>query len=129
MEDLIQELYLRVWNKRKDYRAKAQELTYLIAIARFILLEHRTKQRNRKATLSQIERQDGECYTNLDHHEEIPLLRSLIDDLPTMQRRVIQLKYLEGLSTQEVAKLLSCLETTVRSHCCLGLEKLREKLE
>ena len=44
------------------------------------------------------------------------------------ERVTVVLRYLEGLSQAETAKLLGCSEGTVKSQTARGLERLRELL-
>jgi RNA polymerase sigma factor (sigma-70 family) len=45
--------------------------------------------------------------------------------LPRKQRIVVVLRFYEGCSDAEIAALLGCRETTVRSHCSRALATLR----
>ncbi len=46
--------------------------------------------------------------------------------LPLRQREVVALRYLEGLSTNETAEVLSIAPGTVKAHLHRGLAALRE---
>ncbi|MDQ1287284.1 MAG: hypothetical protein QG622_849 [Actinomycetota bacterium] len=55
------------------------------------------------------------------------LLR-LIASLPPRQRAVIALRYYEDLSDGQIAELLNCRPTTVRSQACRALATLRRAM-
>jgi len=57
------------------------------------------------------------------HHVERAL-----HELPTLQRAVVILRHLEGLSTRQVSKILDCSEGTVKTHLHRGLRKMRDRL-
>ena len=52
-----------------------------------------------------------------------------LHELPTLQRAVVILRHMDGLSTKQVSRILRCSEGTVKTHLFRGLKKMREKLE
>ena len=56
-------------------------------------------------------------------------LRLALLELPTQQRATVVLRYLEGMSQGETAKILGCSEGTVKSQSSRGLSSLRAYLE
>jgi RNA polymerase sigma factor (sigma-70 family) len=55
-------------------------------------------------------------------------VRAALEQLPVRQRAVLVLRFMEGLSVQEVAEALRCPEGTVKSHTSRGLNALRQIL-
>ena len=62
--------------------------------------------------------------TNVSAH-----LERALHELPTMQRAVLILRHVDGLTTKQVSRILRCSEGTVKTHLFRGLEKLRHRLE
>ena len=52
-----------------------------------------------------------------------------LHELPTLQRAVVILRHIDGLSTKQVSRILRCSEGTVKTHLFRGLRKMRSKLE
>jgi RNA polymerase sigma-70 factor (ECF subfamily) len=52
-----------------------------------------------------------------------------LHELPTLQRAVVILRHIDGLSTKQVSRILRCSEGTVKTHLFRGLKKMREKLD
>ena len=52
-----------------------------------------------------------------------------IHELPTLQRAVVILRHVDGLSTKQVSRILRCSEGTVKTHLYRGLKKLKDRLE
>ena len=49
-------------------------------------------------------------------------------DLSPNEQTAIALRYLEDLNIAEIAQVLGCGESTIRSHLARGLERLRDRL-
>ena len=56
-------------------------------------------------------------------------MRSIIDELPEEQGRVIQLAYFGGFTHTEIAEMLETPIGTVKGRMRLGLEKMRARLQ
>ncbi len=52
-------------------------------------------------------------------------LRASLDRLAPKQRAVLVLRYLEDLSDEEIADILRCKPTTVRSQAARALDRIR----
>jgi len=63
-----------------------------------------------------------------DAYEDIDLIKAL-NSMPENDKAVIQLKYFEGLSLEEIADVLGENISTVKSRLYRGLKKLRSKME
>ena len=63
-----------------------------------------------------------------EHDDRQSALHSALRRLPQKQRIVIHLYYYEGLSTEEIAKLLGEKSATIRSRMQRGREKLKSLL-
>ncbi len=56
-------------------------------------------------------------------------MRAALSELPTDQRKVIELAYFGGFSHSQIAELLSLPAGTVKGRMRLGLTKLRVALD
>ena len=73
---------------------------------------------------------DGLAVSNSDveRDETKRILQNAINSLPNVHKSVIILKYLEGLSYENMAKVLDCPVGTIRSRLYNAKEQLKEKL-
>jgi len=49
--------------------------------------------------------------------------------LPTLQRAVVILRHMDGLSTKQVSGILNCSEGTVKTHLYRGLRRMQKLLQ
>ena len=129
-EDITQEAFVRAYHSLSRFRGEAEFGTWLYRII-VNLSFNWLKQNKRRA---QYEARDIDpallAATSSDHEAEsvemkLHLERAL-HELPTLQRAVVILRHLEGLSTAQVSSILRCSEG--KTHLFRGLRKLRTKL-
>jgi RNA polymerase sigma-70 factor (ECF subfamily) len=133
-EELFQEVFLRVWVKRSQYRFPLSFRSWLFAIA----ANHcRASFRRRQLQVVSIHGDElGEpaAQSALPAEAAITTERSLLVEqavrlLPVRQRTVVTLRVWNGMSYAEIAEVMGCGESTVRSHMHHGLAALRTHLE
>ena len=130
-EDIVQEAFVRAYSSLRTFRGDAQFRTWLYRIVVNTSL-NRVKTDRRKA-----EREIPVlCASALVTTEEDPgraaelqaHLERALHELPTLQRAVVILRHIDGMSTREVSAILQCSEGTVKTHLFRGMEKMRKKL-
>jgi RNA polymerase sigma-70 factor (ECF subfamily) len=100
-EDIVAETFLRAWGALERYRDRGRPFAaWLYAIARHIVAD---EFKARRRTEPRSELPDGP--TDWDHDDRILLAMGLAR-LSKTQRVVVELKYLIGLSHQEIAVIL-----------------------
>ena len=133
-EELFQDVFLAVWEKRRTYRFPRPFRGWLFAIA-----TNRCRQSFRSARpVPQVLREDGD--PGLTNGKPSPaetavavetaqLVASAVGQLPPQQRTVVVLRNWNGLSYAEIADVLGRSEATVRSHMHHALAGIRRFLE
>ena len=131
-EDLVQELFLRVWNNVRQFDAnKGSFGVWLLSISRNMAIDHVRSAQARFATrlrpLEDAERirsahDGGTQETILD---QVRTVSAAFSYLSFNQKRVLELAYYEGLSQSEIAAQLNQPLGTVKSWMRSGLVRLR----
>lgn len=119
-EDAVQETIRRAWEKQDHLRDERYMQTWVIRI----LLNVCDNVRRRNARLFPAEHIPAAVQ---DERQEKPLLEALIS-LEEKFRLPLQLRYVEGYSVAEVARMLHLPEGTVKSRLSRGRDKLRAML-
>ena len=134
-EDLLQETFLRIWNRSAGFDATRGALgPWLLTVARNRAIDHIRSAgvRNFKNTLELEERehksQEIGIELDLQNKGQAAIIRSAMSRLPEKQRQVIELAYYEGLSQSEMAERLGEPLGTVKTWVRSALKKLREEL-
>jgi RNA polymerase sigma-70 factor (ECF subfamily) len=137
-EDVVQEVFERVWKKSATYQSALGEVKYwLLRIAhnRSINL---LKARALRATPSidsadsaaggsiEITQNSPETNTDFDIGEYV---RNALSYLPEEQRRLIELAFFKGLSHSEIAEAERLPLGTVKTRIRSGIMRLRSELQ
>lgn len=128
-EDLVQETFSKLWNKRGDFQAAAQVQAFLYITTKnacLNLLKQKQRQSSREAAFSYL-------YENtfdpiLVDTEVIRELYREIENLPTQCRRIFRMSYLEGRKNEDIAGALAISYNTVRSQKLRALRLIRASL-
>jgi RNA polymerase sigma-70 factor, ECF subfamily len=117
-EDVTQEVFIKVWRALPGFDGRASMSTWIYAIARNASLSA-LRARRPQSSLS-----DPEVMAAVESIDPVPsadviveraaILR-LVDQLPTKQRQVIMLFYMEAQSHEEVATMLGMPVGTVKT--------------
>ena len=131
--DLLQDIFIKIWSALPTFRGEARLYTWLYRIATNEVLNHLRKQKF-KALISfdtasaMLERKiDEDIYFNGDELQRE--LHKAIQRLPEKQRIAVELHHIEGYSVREVAKLLRIPEGTVKWRLKRAREQLKTELE
>src|SRR5690349_8716460 len=101
-EDAVSEVFLRAWRGLASYRDTGVPFAgWLYGIARHVAIDA-LRRRGRDEPSDELPDGGVEPMT-----AEVMTLRGAIEALPTEQRQVIELKYLVGLTNEEVAASMS----------------------
>ena len=130
-EDMVQELFARVWTYRKEYRSDQPFASWLYAMAYNLCkneYRHETIRQAYVEELRQREEATDEPTQTMERDELRQRLRQVVQSLPTVQRDVFLLHYDEELTIPEVAHIVGCPEGTVKSRLYTALESVKRMM-
>lgn len=130
-EDMVQELFVRVWTYRKEYRSDQPFASWLYAMAYNLCkneYRHETIRRAYVEELLQREEATHEPTEAMERDEQRQRLRQAVQSLPTTQRDAFLLHYDEELTIPEVAHIVGCPEGTVKSRLYAALESVKRMM-
>lgn len=125
-DEVFQKVFLKFHTTRKNYRPTYPVLQWLYVVARTSLIDHLRSSKKFKSLdeLWPSNRQE-ESLENSDE-EEGSLER--LEQLPPMQRQMIQMRVIEDLSYEEMASMLNKSQESIRQTLSRALKKLRGDL-
>lgn len=131
-EDIVQSIFLKLWNDRKSIQIETSLKSYLLkAVRNSCLDEFRHLEIVRQyesgyenTTLDSYDTENYVLYSDLHDH----LYRAL-DQVPELYREAFELNRFEGLKYREIAEKLNVSERTVEVRVSKTLELLRKYLK
>lgn len=132
-EDIAQDTFVRVWQRRADWRESGAVTSYLYSIARNLALNRKRRQSTHARSAETLRRRSKRrrAPTPLEEAEAGELLDAVersIGTLSERRREVFRLSRFEGLSYAEIADVLGISPQTVANHMSTALSQLRELL-
>ena len=118
-EDAVQEALLRAWARRSSLREEAYFETWLI---RILINECKNIYRRNPQAEAELPQNLSEAA-----YETSPLFDAL-QALPQKLRITLELHYIEGYKTREIAKLLNLPESTVKWRLAKARRILKDEL-
>ena len=117
VDDVVQEVFLVVHRRLSEFEGRSSLKTWLFAITRRIVRDHRRSARRKPAEpLGAIEPIDASAPgadAQLAHDQEARLLHAMLDELDEDKREVFVLAELEQMSGPEIAEALDVNLNTV----------------
>lgn len=138
-EELAQEVFLRVYQSRLSYEASAKFTTWLFRIATNLAFNWLRDQKNLKSQDS-LQDDNAQSATRkltdgqpsvesvLVHRVKLNEVREAIAKLPAKQRAAILMHKYEEMEYAQIARVLCCSESAVKSLLFRAYESLRARL-
>jgi len=129
-EDIIQELFIKLWNKRHEIEITVSLKAYLYASIRYEVYRQIRMGAIRGDIYDDLlERiHTPAVYGNIEYKELIAQISSIINKLPEKCREVYKLSREENLSHKQIAAQLNISTKTVENHLTKALRQLRTSL-
>lgn len=134
--DVVQVTFFRVWENREKFDDRWSPNTWIYRIASNLAIDQLRSRKSRERSNEPVRLHLRQVFGNrarrdtarLHEEEVMGIFRELAADLSEKQRAVFVLRELEGLSSQEVAEIVGCRESTVRNHLFNARKTLRREM-
>ncbi len=139
-EDLAQEVFLRVYRARKKYEASAKFTTWMFRIATNLALNSIRDGRYHQLEISidgpteedepafQLPAREAGAEQQLIERARAKLIHRAVMELPEKQRAAVLLHKYQDLDYSEIAHVLECSESALKSVLFRAYEELRVQL-
>lgn len=132
IDDILQEVFLRIWQNRKNILDPATFNSYIFTITRNLLLNELRSRLNNNNLKEEIRKlsvaQEYISSEELDYTDFKNRVDKIISELPERQKEVFILSRTEGLSHKEIASKLEITPKTVEYHISLAIKSVKVKL-
>jgi RNA polymerase sigma-70 factor (ECF subfamily) len=131
-ENLIQDVFLNLWQSRKRVNKGSSIKSYVFTIAYNLAISNlRKKVRDTEfvdylKSLQEINEEPANV--ELEYNELSDKLDKILESLPKRQKEVYILHRVEGLKYSDISERLNISENTIENHMSRALKTIREKL-
>ena len=131
-EDVVQETLIRVWQNRAKWQEISSIEAYCQIICRRLALDAAGKAGHGNVLLDEHSQQHLLTVTpeeQFDNRERLSLIKQLMNSLPEVQRTIMELRDIEGLSYQEISNVMDLTEVQVKVYLHRARTKIKNKVE
>ncbi len=132
-EEIVQESFIKIWEKRENFLEGYPFDAYLFKIAKNSFLNHNRKKVNQRIFEDYLEYADELSSDNTDDYvifkETLDIINAIIQEMPPRRREIFNLRKTEGLSRQEIAEKLQISVITVDNQLLKANNFMKEKLK
>ena len=131
-EDLLQDMYLKLWQKRDELPDAAMKEAYLVTMIRRLFLD---QQRHKRVDASE----DIEAHTSppdersldhqIDERDEARQMEGLISQLPERDAKIIQMHLMEDRSYEEIEQDTGLSQGNIRIIVMRTKQKLKQQFQ
>ncbi|PTN09480.1 RNA polymerase sigma factor [Mangrovibacterium marinum] len=131
-EEIVQDVFVKVWHARESINTELSFKAYLFKITYNGIREYFNKQsrenRYKHEILDYAIEFDNRTEERIDYKSLLDLVEEKIEQLPPRQREIILLSKKQGVPTKEIAALLEISPRTVEKHLSEALKQLKKEL-
>lgn len=132
-EELVQEVFVKVWENRKSLKTNLSFKSYLFTIALNQIRKHFNKRAISLRYLESLQNEPefSEIQTSQDNDYELALrqINQIVEQMPPRRREIFMKSKFEGKSSKEIAAELNISAGTVDNHVSEVLRLIRSQLK
>ena len=130
-EDALQETLIRAFRYLNRYRGDAAFGTWLYAIAARVCLTKRRAAKHRLAMVpyDEVQAAVGDTTDRILQREAGERVQQVLNTLPPQDRLLMILRFVEGLSHEEIARVLGCSAVTSRTRLLRARRLFQERYQ
>jgi RNA polymerase sigma-70 factor (ECF subfamily) len=133
-DDVVQEVFVKVYRSLKDFKGDSGLYTWLYRIAVNLSLNEIRRKKLRKTfsideAAEQYETVDPSPHEQIEREEQRKLIARAIEKLPEKQKKVFVLRYYEELPYDQIAKILRTSIGGLKANYFHAVKKIGEYLK
>ncbi|MCD8182354.1 MAG: sigma-70 family RNA polymerase sigma factor [Bacteroides sp.] len=127
-EDAVQEVLLRLWNKRLELEQYHSIEAFAMTMTHNLCMDMWRSKRTDTLSLDVVQAAapTGTPERLLEIKDEVRLMHEIINSLPNLQRTIMRMKDIEEYETDEIAEITGCGAEAIRSNLSRVRKKVRD---
>ena len=131
-EDLLQDMYLKLWQKREDLKEEADTQAYLVTMMRNLFIDQRRLKRLESS--AELKNEEGppderSLDRQIDARDEIRQMEGLIRQLSERDAKIIQMHLVDDRSYEEIERDTGLSQGNIRIIVMRTKKKLKQQFQ
>jgi RNA polymerase sigma-70 factor (family 1) len=131
-EELVQSVYLKLWETHKNLKKESSFKSYLFTIAYNDICKLFRKRNYRQKfiddTLYEYSQSSSETEDSIDYQSVLDQVEQIVEKLPEKQKKIFRKSRQEGKSSKEIAEEVGISSGTVDNYISESLKFIRSRL-
>jgi RNA polymerase sigma-70 factor (ECF subfamily) len=123
-KDMVQTIYLKLWDRRDEISRVNNAEAFIITMTKNACLDRIKLQKNN----TEISRYDVAVEPEYERTEYVQIIKRIITTLPDLQKKIIELRDIEGFSFEEISAILNLPLNNIRVSLSIARKKVRDEL-
>lgn len=132
-EDVLQDVFVKVWQQRESLKEIRSFDAWLFTLAKNQVIngfKRASLERSILAGMRDITMDSADTVTqSINYRETNHFLQGAINQLPPQQKKIYHLRQEQGMKTREIAHQLNISPLTVKKHIAQAVRSIRHLLE
>lgn len=127
-EDIVQNAYLKIWNKRNELLHIENKEAFCVVLIRNLCLDFlRSKKKHYTLSIEETDLSEkAQTIDEIDLKSDLERVKYLIGLLPEQQRKVLILKHYDEYSLEEIEEITGLKSVHIRVLLSRARKKIRE---
>ncbi len=129
-EEIVQEIFIKLWKKKGEIDIKKSFDSYLYTIAKNSIHDHLRKVLREKQMvedfITDFSISEDQLENVINYRDTEAVLMQLIESLPPKRREAFKLSRFKGKSYREISQIMEISENTVDTHIRKSLQWIRK---
>lgn len=132
-EELVQEVFIKVWENRKSLKTELSFKSYLFKISLNLIRRHFNKKAIALRYFDSLQHDkpisNDPLLNNEDYETVIQRINLIIEEMPPRRREIFIKSKMDGKSSRQIAAELGISSGTVDNHISEAIHQLRSRLK
>lgn len=128
-EDVIQEVFLKLWYMRKDLDEYNSISALSVQITKHLCFNRMRVRKWKQEGLDTVVLTSDTLHpdTQLEQKDNVEQVMRIIDKLPDLQQTILRMKHVDGFEVEEIAELTGSSAGAVRMNLSRARKKVKEE--
>lgn len=131
IDDIVQETFSRIFSK-SDLSSIDNIYSYSCQVAKSVMYSDWQKSLKQPDSVQEIEQYTSESNSpesQMINQRTILLIHQVLADMPTLRKKVFQLRRIDGLSREDISRTLDISEESVKKHITRAMLTITQQVE